>query len=242
MSQSLQTTKKCSHTLNFKVDFKKELWFIKEKYADAKKVIGKNQFLKIINFNIPGLYFRNYQQLIEKLYEHLKLKRQGILSRLLKQKSIYQKKWHKFEKDFFNQMEVVTGLKWQQSSYNLYFIYSCFWGGDYDEEGKNIYVNPFLKHGDPFYVIFHELSHIIFWEYIYANFSHNFIIKNHHRLWELSEVMVNYPLLKISLDFKFPVIIPLSIKGAEKIMSNFFHLSYTEIIQQEIKSKIKKAG
>ena len=223
--------------LYFLVDCKKEFWFIKNKYRDAQKLIGKKKFSNIINFNIPETYSDNHKQMVKNISLHLKNQQHNILYNLLKQKNIYQKKWRLFEKNFFNQMEVITGLTWKNKTYALYFLYSCFWGGDYDENGNIIYVNPLLKQGDPLYVIFHELSHILFWEYIYDNYSKKFISQNHFWLWKLSEIMVNYPLSKLTINYKFPLIIPPNIKNADNIIRKFSTMSFCDIINKELKKR-----
>lgn len=221
--------------LNFFVDYKKEFWFIENNYRDAQKLIGKKDFINIIKFNIPEVYSNDYNQMIKNISQYLKNHQNSILPKLLKQKAIYQKEWCLFEKNFFNQVEKTTGLKWKNKKYDLYFLYSCFWGGDYDEGGNTIYINPLLKQGDPIYVIFHELSHILFWEYIYDNYPTKFISQNHSQLWRLSEIMVNYPLLKISINYKFPLIIPPNFKGADSIIKKFAKMTFCDIIHQELK-------
>ena len=130
---------------------------------------------------------------------------------------------------------MITGLRWQHKTCDLYLIYSCFWGGDYDENGSTIYVTPFLRYGNPLYVIFHELSHLLFWEYIYAAYSHSFIKRHHRKFWELSEIMVNYPLRKISFTSKFSVVVPPDLNGARRILKKFSRYNYLDIIKDEVK-------
>ena len=230
--------KPCPPKLNFLVDYQKEFWFVKNKYRAAQKSIGRKRFDDIINFNIPKAHSNNYDLLIKNILQYLNNRQSVILRDLLKQKNIYQKKWRLFEKKFFSQMEAVTGLIWKNKAYNLYFLYSCFWGGDYDEGKNTIYINPFLKQGDPLYVIFHELSHLLFWEYIYNNYSKKFINQNHFQLWKLSEIMVNYPLLKLSINYQFPLIVPTNIKQGNSIIKKFPIMTFCDIIRQEL----KKAG
>ncbi len=232
---SNKTVKHCLPKLNFIVNYKKEFWFIKNKYSDARKAIGKKRFGGIINFNIPEIAVDKYERMVKDVYRHTENKREDVLPKLLKQKMIYQKKWLQFGSRFFRQMEEVTGLTWRKRKYDLYFLFSCFWGGDYDENGNTIYVGPLLKHGDPLYVIFHELSHLLFWEFVHTHYTKGFIKRNHFRIWKLSEVLVNYPLLKISIKYRFPLIIPSTIKNADEIVKNFSAMSFCDIIQKELK-------
>jgi hypothetical protein len=95
--------------LNFIVNYKKEFWFIENKYRDARRSIGMKLFGKIISFNIPETPINDYSRMIKHTYRHIKSRRRYILSDLLKQKKVYQKKWLRFEKNFFGQMEEITG-------------------------------------------------------------------------------------------------------------------------------------
>ena len=71
-------------------------------------------------------------------------------------------------------------------------------------------------------------------------FFYSFIQKNKGFLWRLSEVMVNYPLLKLKLKTKIPLVIPenlaLESKGLVKRFSKEF---FKEIIKREIEKGIK---
>jgi hypothetical protein len=137
-------------------------------------------------------------------------------------------------------MKEITQIEWRYKTYRVYLLYSCFWGGDYDINKPNIYINPLLKFGDPIYVIFHELSHLLYWEYIYSNYSQKFIKKNEKLLWNLSEVIVNYPLLKLKIAYEIPLIIPPNLKKfSTAIIKKFSSKSFSEIIEHEIKKGAK---
>lgn len=224
-------------TLKFINNFPKNRWFIKNKFKEAEKVIGKKRFAYIMNQNIPNCCSKNKRK-YKTLKQYLAKHKKEITFDTKQKGGKLEKRWKKFEKDFFQQMEVITGIKWKYKIYKAYLLFGCFWGGDYDINKANIYINPLLKHGDPLYVIFHELSHLIYWEYICLKYPHKFIKRHFNLLWRLSEVMVNYPLLKMRLDFRFPLIMPANLnKFGQKIIKKFKALSYISIIDSAVNIK-----
>lgn len=225
--------------LNFVYGSKsKEFWFIENKFNEAKKSIGEERFAYIINQNIlnsfdkdKNIFFNNLKGYIESNYKK-------ILPEIKEKGEILEKRWKKFEKDFFLQMEKITGVKWKYNDYQCFLLYACFWGGDYDINKPNIYINPLLKHGDPLYIIFHELSHLIYWEYIYSKYPEKFILKNNDFLWSLSEIMVNYPLPKLKIDFNFSIIVPEKLSEFSKdIIDQFPSINFIDLINEEINKK-----
>lgn len=221
--------------LKFITDFTEEYKFIKEKYDDAMQKIGKERFAFIVNYNIPNASHKNKSIFKKNIKQYLKTNEKVICSDIKKSSITIKKKWRKAETSFFKQMENSTGIAWQHNKYNLYLLFSCFWGGDYDETQPNVYINPLLKQGDSLYIIMHELSHILYWEHIYKTYSKTFIRKNKKILWKLSEVMVNYPLLNIKVGIKVPMVIPPDIKQyGSKLVKKFSQFSYIDIINGEI--------
>jgi hypothetical protein len=59
--------------------------------------------------------------------------------------------------------------------------------------------------------------------------------KNYTALWKLSEIMVNYPLLKTKLGYKFPLIVPPDIKNSNVILKKFALKTFRELIDEEVK-------
>lgn len=225
--------------IRFVKNFNKEYWFVKNKFAEAKQQIGEERFAYIINQNIPVGYNKNKIIFYRNLKKYLKTNKNNLIPAIKQKSEIIENRWGKFEKNFFEQAEKITGIKWKYKTYKIYFIHSCFWGGDYDKNGSNIYINPLLEYGDPLYVIFHELSHLLYWEYIFKKYPVNFIEKNDRLLWQLSEIIVNYPLMKMKIDFEFPLIIPKDLeKFSKKIIEKFPTNNFIDIIENEL----KKAG
>jgi len=222
--------------IKFIIDSKKENWFINHKYGDAEKSIGKNRFIYIVNSNIPNIYNRNREIFYKNIKKYIKLNKKTINSEIHNNSRKITSRWKEFENKFFSETEKITGIKWKHKTYKTYFLYSCFWGGDYDIDKPNIYINPLLKFGDPLYVIFHELVHLLYWEHIYSEYSEKFIKKNYNFLWKLSEAMVNYPLLKIKMNFKFPLVVPEDLESFGKnIIKKFSEMTFINIIDDEIK-------
>lgn len=225
--------------LRFIKNFNKEYWFIKNKFAEAKQQIGEKRFIYIVNQNIPIGYNKNEKIFYKNLKAYLEANKNNLIPAIKQKSKIIENRWGKFEKKFFEQAEKITKIKWKYKTYKIYFIHSCFWGGDYDKNKSNIYINPLLEYGDPLYIIFHELSHLLYWEYIFKKYPANFIEKNDCFLWQLSEVMVNYPLLKMKIDFQFPLIIP---KNLEKFGKNIIEKCSTNNFIDIIENELKKAG
>jgi hypothetical protein len=226
--------------LKFIQNFEKEFWFVDNKHQEAKKRIGENLFSYIIKQNIPGLEQTDDPNLNQKIKNYLEENKSDIVSSIKEKKKRLEDKWQKVEQDFFSQTEEITGLNWKHQNYKAYLLFSCLWGGDYEAENNNIYVNPLLEHGDPLYVVFHELTHLLYWQFIHSKYSANFINKNHEFLWELSEIMVNYPLLrlKLDIDMEIPLVVPPQLKDKSKpIVERFSEDSFIEIIKSEIKNK-----
>lgn len=226
--------------LKFIKSFEREFWFVDNNYSEAKKVIGKDRFLYIINHNIPNCSDESFSDLCDKVKKHIQSSKDEIIRLIDEKGNELEKKWRKTEDIFFRQMEEATEIKWKYKKYNVYLLFSCLWGGDYDIGMSNIYINPLLEYGDPLYVIFHELSHLMYWEFVSESYPQSFIQKNKGFLWRLSEVMVNYPLLKLKLKTKIPLVIPenlaLESKGLVKRFSKEF---FKEIIKREIEKGIK---
>jgi hypothetical protein len=227
--------KQTNVTLDILVNFSQEYSFIKEHYPSARRSIGATTFRKIIAYNILGAVPTDLPHIQERVVSYLRANKKDILSQLEEKKEYYKKIWKPFEKDFFDGMRSTTDLPLLQKVYHANLTASCFWGGDYDEQSPNIYINPLLKQGDPFYVICHELSHLLYWEFIYCHYGKMFIKKNHLQLWQLSELMVNYPLRAMNIGYQFPLIIPPNIPRANEVVAKFPLKSFQEIIDEEIK-------
>jgi len=226
--------------LKFIKSFKKEFWFVDNKYSGARKSIGKDRFFYIINHNIPNCSDGSFVSLRNKVKKHIKSNKDEIIHSINENGGKLEREWRKVENVFFQQMEEITKTKWKHKEYKIYLLFSCLWGGDYDIGAPNIYINPLLKYGDPLYVIFHELSHLLYWEFISEAYSQNFIRKNKDFLWRLSEVMVNYPLLKLKLKTKIPLIIPENLVAqSENLVKSFSKKPFKKIIRYEIKKGIK---
>lgn len=222
--------------IKFIIDSKKENWFIDYKYSNAEKSIGKDRFTYIINSNVPNVYNRNREIFYKNIKKYIKLNKKTINSETHNNSGKIINRWKNFENKFFRETEKITGVKWGHKIYKTYFLYSCFWGGDYDINKPNIYINPLLKFGDPLYVIFHELTHLLYWECIYSKYSEKFITKNYNLLWKLSEIMVNYPLMKLGIGFKFPLVIPKYLETFGKnIIKKFPKMTFVDIVNSEIK-------
>lgn len=225
--------------LQFVRNFNKEAWFIETKFEEAKKFIGRKRFTYIVNQNIPNCHNNNKKIFYKNIKTYIKTNKNNIVPSIKQEGNNLEKRWKKFEKNFFKQMEEITQIKWKYKTYKIYLLYSCLWGGDYDINKPNIYINPLLKYGDTLYIIFHELSHLLYWEYIYSKYSSKFIKKNYNLLWQLSEVLVNYPLLKLKIKFKFPIIIPRNLlKFSKPITKKFSILNFINIIDEEIKMRV----
>lgn len=222
--------------LKFIKKFGKEYWFIENKYNEARKFIGEKRFIYIMNQNIPNCYSKNKEIFYRNLKKYIEANKKILVLSIAREKTNLEKKWRRFEKDFFQQIQKITKLNWQHKNYKAYLLYSCFWGGDYDINKPNIYISPLLKYGDPLYIIFHELSHLIYWEYISKKYGGKFIKKNYKLIWKLSEIMVNYPLVKMKINFNFPLVVPENLKKfSSGILKKFPSTNFANIIDDELR-------
>jgi hypothetical protein len=229
---------KSSKKLKFVANFEMESWFIKNKYSDTAKLIGKKEFIDLASKNVNGCHCKNKKDFTVYLNKYIIKNKKDIIFEIKQKKKIIEKRWHKFEKKFFYSLEQITGVNWKYKNYKCYLCSTCFFGGDYDIQKPNIYINPLSKHGDPSYVIFHELSHLLFWNYVFLKYSKSFVKENYYFLWKLSEIMVNFPLLKLDLKFYFPLTIPEKLrKFGKPIVEKFSIMNFTDIIDSEIKNR-----
>jgi hypothetical protein len=226
--------------VGFIVNFHNEYNFIKKAYPAARKAIGVTIFQKIIAYNITEPVPANLTRIQKKVATYLTINRKDILEQLKEKKEQCERIWSPIGENFFEQAASVAGVPWHHKKYNVYLTASCFWGGDYDEQAPNVYVNPLLKQGDPFYIICHELSHLLFWEFIYGEYGEKFVVKHHAWLWRLSEIMVNYPLLAMHIGYTFPLIVPPNIPRSTEIVARFPSESFKDIIVSEIKTAKKR--
>lgn len=215
--------------------FPDEYKFVREKYPAARRAIGSDTFKRIVAFNIPGTKAKTLSEIQHETAIYLNANRPALTEQLAAKKRKYKGIWRKSGGKFFEEISRITKLHWRHATYRIHLTASCFWGGDYDEKAADIYVNPLLKQGDPFYVMCHELSHLHFWEYIHAKYPESFIMRHHAKLWALSEIMVNYPFHQSKLFRHFPVVIPPGVAGGTRIVADFSRRSYFEIIDREIK-------
>ena len=213
-------------------DHSKEVWFVRHKFRDAMSQIGATRFVDILNRSVfKGTGWEGAS--LEPFLEHLHRNRTGIARQLQQRAPAIRRRWKRYERAFFEQTQTVTGVAWRRRRYRAILIYSCFWGGDYDSEG-NVYVSPSVRYGDPLYVVYHEMSHLLYWEFVRSISSEAFIRRAFTPLWQLSEIMVNYPLLKLRIGFRFPLILPPDLPGRKTILAQFPTRSYREIIQSEV--------
>ncbi len=218
--------------LNIITDSTKEKWFVENKFNEAYQHIGEERFSYIVKCNIPDIHTGSIDIIKTEVVKFIEQNQNKIADQIENEKGPLQKSWKKYEKDFFQQISSITDLKWKHTKYNCFLLFSCFWGGDYDLDAPNIYINPLLELGDPLYVIFHELSHLLYFEYIASRYGQKYIHTNLQRVWELSEIMVNYPLVKLEIDYKFDLIIPPEISWAQEVVDQFDSRSFTELIDR----------
>ncbi|MEW6408199.1 MAG: hypothetical protein AB1465_05945 [Patescibacteria group bacterium] len=114
--------------LKFIKDFKKESWFIKNKYRAARKQIGEERFIYIINKNIPGCYNRTNKLFVKNLIQYFKDNKKIITSGIAKKSEVIERKWKKYDRRFSEQIPKITGIKWKHKEYRVYLVNSCFWG------------------------------------------------------------------------------------------------------------------
>ena len=109
-------------------------------------------------------------------------------------------------------MKDITGFDFKYSVYKCHLSSTFICGGCYDAKvGNLVSVFPSITHADALEVVIHELVHLHFWESLdrmKIKYNKSEKEKSKGTVWDLSEIAVNYPMLKLKLPgfrYKFKI-------------------------------------
>jgi len=189
--------------LVFYIDFNRDIEIYKK--HKIRKFFGEKVFNKFLKQYYPELVGKNDKEILD----YFKKNKRKIIEEAEKAGKKLEQNWKKVGKDFFKEIERVTGFKWRYKTYKCHLSSTFICGGCYDiKKGNVVSVFPKIKHASPLYVLFHELTHLHFWDTISelkikCNKEEE---KNRKgKIWCFSEVAVNYPLKKIKIKNFNPI-------------------------------------
>lgn len=102
-----------------------------------------------------------------------------------------------WDNNFFSKISNITGFDWDYSKYECSFSAVWVGGGGYIRPNK-IIICPFRI--DTNALIGHELFHLHYWDIIDNIYPKGKVPISINKLWDLSEVVVNYPLEEIKMN------------------------------------------
>lgn len=172
---------------------------IEEDFPRMRGAFGED-----FNAFIKRYYPECYGKENEEIMRYFREKEDSITKKIKRDAADLKREWMKVEEDVFAHIENITGSKFKRKNYVCYLSSTTIWGGSYEIPDK-ILVFPSCKHSNPVLIIAHELTHLLFWE-VFKTVKKT-IPKDlfGSKLWDFSEVVTNFILLKIKLkgfDYK----------------------------------------
>jgi len=183
--------------LFFYVDFDKDLEIFKK--WKLRNFFGEKLFNYFLKLYYPKLIRRTDKEIINYFIKN----KEKIINQTKNSGEKLKSEWRKTNNNFFTEVEKVTGFKWRHQIYKCHLSSTFICGGCYDaQRGNVVSVFPRLKHASVLDTLFHELVHLHFLDAIDElkikyNKKENLTTKS--KIWDLSEIAVNYPLQKIKI-------------------------------------------
>ncbi len=215
------------------MDFEYDLYIYKK--WNLRKFFGEKGLDYFLKQSYPKLVGKTDEEIISYFKEN-----QGLITHQTEKAGTKLKqKWNKTHNQFFKEVERVTGFKWKHKVYKCHLSSTFICGGCYDA-GKETLISVFPRL--PNYLlldtVFHELAHLHFWDTIdklKIKYPKNEKLTAKGKLWDLSEIAVNYPLQKIKIKGYQPVfnIYPKHEELWRKI-KKYWDLSFKDFILKSI--------
>jgi len=182
--------------LTFYVDFDRDLRIYKK--WKIRKFFGENYFNSLLKMSYPKLVGKTDKEIIN----YFKNNKEKIIHQTEKSGEKLKQEWANINNNFFQEVEKVTDFKWKHKVYKCHLSSTFICGGCYDAQRGNIVsIFPRLEHALD--TLFHELIHLHFWDTIdELRIEHNKKerLTAQGKVWDLSEIAVNYPLQKIKIE------------------------------------------
>lgn len=219
--------------LIFYVDFDKDIEIYKK--WKIRKFFGEKSFNYLLTLYYPELVEKTDKEIIDFLINN----QIRIINQTKKSGEKLKKQWEKTNNVFFKEVEKVTGFKWKYPVYKCHLSSTFICGGCYDaRKGNIVSVFPRLKHASALDVLFHELVHLHFWDTIdklKVKYNKNEKLTAKGKIWDLSEIAVNYPLQKIRINgYKSEFCIYPKHKKLWKKIKKYWNLGFKEFILKSI--------
>lgn len=183
--------------LIFYTNFKKDLEIFTK--FNLRNFFGNELFNKFLRLYYPELVGEKDKEILKYFKENKK----RLIDETEKAGKKLKKSWAQSGKDFFKQVEEITGFKWKHKIYKCHLSFSFICGGCYDAKRGNIVsVFPRIKHASALNTLFHELVHLHYWEILdklKIKYPQKEKLTAKGKFWDLSEIAVNYPLQKLKI-------------------------------------------
>src|SRR3989338_4118852 len=184
--------------LIFYVDFNRDLMIYKK--WKIRKFFGENFFNYLLKLYYPRLVGKADKEIIN----YFKNNKEKIIQQTEKSGEKLKQEWARVSNDFFQEVERVTGFKWRHEIYKCHLSSTFICGGCYDaQKGNIISVFPRLRYALGLDTLLHELAHLHFWDTIdelKIRYNKKEKLTAQGKVWDLSEIAVNYPLQKIKME------------------------------------------
>lgn len=181
--------------LIFYADFRKDLELYKK--WQIRKFFGEKLFDYFLKLYYPKLVGKTDKEIIG----YFKNNNKRIIQQTEKAGEKLRVIWEEINNEFFKEVERVTGFKWKYKIYKCHLSSTFICGGCYDFPNV-VSVFPRIKHASVLDTLFHELAHLHFWDTIdelKIKYNKKEKLTAQGKVWDLSEIAVNYPLQKIKI-------------------------------------------
>jgi len=167
-------------TLDFFMDFDKDLGYIRNDFPFLRKLFDLNDLLQLY---YPSVVGKNDTEILNFFTNN----KDSILQQIKIPSEHLERQWKPLNDEFFKQVEELTNFKWQSKKYFCHFSASFICGGKY-ERPNIIVVFPRTTHTDTLQTIPHELFHLHLWDFI-ENLGIEITKQKMNELWDLSEII-----------------------------------------------------
>src|SRR3989344_3879754 len=161
------------------------------------KYFGENYFNYLLEQFYPKLVGKTDKEIIS----YFKNNEGEIICQTEKSGEKLEQKFVNTDNDFFQEVERVTDFKWKHKIYKCHLSSTFICGGCYDVQKGNI-VSVFPRLEPALDTLFHELIHLHFWvtiDELKIRYNEKDKLASRGKIWDLSEIAVNYPLQKIKI-------------------------------------------
>lgn len=216
-------------TVKFYTDFEQDLEYINEKYTHMQKAFGEKKFNKFLKSYYAELAGKSDKE----IHIFFLKNRREIMRKTVLDVEKVRVRWNKIEKEYFKQMEKITGFKWKHKTYYCHISSSFICGGGYRLPNTVVLFSR-KKNLDPIMTICHELFHIHFIEFLQSKgFKINW--KKFNELWDLSESM-EFILAELKIKgLKYKIVLYPQHKNLYKKLKSIWKGDFEDFMEKALK-------